>query len=136
MVLINRRIGWNSKWSEKGVGYREGGREFNFYYVTVGRALHDRSTKGKSPPLSLPPSQNFNRSRVLKAIRECFQACYKSITIHDGGRGREGKRLVRHTNIQCVHGSTGIVWHTFSPLYDDISQNPFGHLTGTCVDLV
>ena len=38
--------------------------------------------------------------------------------------------------LQCVHGSTGIVWHTFSPLYDDISQNPFGHLTGTCVDLV
>ena len=98
MDLINRRIGWNSKWSEKGVGYREEGREFNFYYVTVGRALHDRSTRGKSPPLSLPPSQNFNRSRVLKAIRECFQACYKSITIHDGGRGREGKRLVRHTN--------------------------------------
>ena len=38
--------------------------------------------------------------------------------------------------LQCVHGSTGIVWHTFSPLYDDISQNPFGHLTGTHVDLV
>ena len=55
MDLINRRIGWNSKWSEKGVGYREEGREFNFYYVTVGRALHDRSTRGKSPPHSLPP---------------------------------------------------------------------------------
>ena len=24
--------------------------------------------------------------------------------------------------LQCVHGSTGIVWHTFSPLYDDISK--------------
>ena len=23
-----------------------------------------------------------------------------------------------------------------SPLYDDVSQNPFGHLTSTCMDLV
>ena len=39
-------------------------------------------------------------------------------------------------NLQCVRGSNSIVCHTFSPLYDDVSQNPFGHLTGTYVDLV
>ena len=63
----------------------EGGESY-FYYVTVGRALHDRSKA------RLPLSQNFNRSRVLKAIREFFQACYKSITIHEG---KKEKRLVR-----------------------------------------
>ena len=38
--------------------------------------------------------------------------------------------------LQCVLGSTGIVRHMVSPVYDVVSQNPFGHLTGTCVDLV
>ena len=38
--------------------------------------------------------------------------------------------------IQCVLGSTAIVWHPFSPLHVDISKNPFGNLMGTCVDLV
>ena len=37
--------------------------------------------------------------------------------------------------LHCVLSSTGILWHTFSPFYDDISQNHFGHLTCTNVDL-
>ena len=42
-------------------------------------------------------------------------------------KGVDEQNKANYLKLQCVHGSTGIVWHTFSPLYDDISHNPFGH---------
>ena len=78
MVLINRRFGDGiPSGAKKELDWR--GERVTFitsqwdvpYTIGAWKAM-------------LPLSQNFNRSRVLKAIREFFQACYKSITIHEG----------------------------------------------------
>ena len=47
-----------------------------------------------------------------------------------------GNTLPHATVLQCVHGTTSIVCHTFSPWYEDVSKKPFRHLTGRHVDLV